>query len=900
MNYPVWESTFWGGGTWIALIAVLHVYISHLAVGGGIFIWLTELKAWRDNDQSLHEYLGRHIWFFVYLSMVFGGVSGVGIWFIIALVHPTATSLLIHNFVFGWAIEWVFFLGEIVALLLYAYRFDRITESTRKSLAFFYALFAWLSLFIINGILSFMLTPGKWITTGNFWDGFLNPTFFPSLFFRTFMACVIAGLFGYVTALRIKDGDVREHLLRYCSKWLIYPLPGVAVTAFWYYRSLPGLVRETAFVLNPQSSHFVYLFVAATIGLFLIGIVMSMRSTRIVQRLAVGLVIIIGLSWIGAFEYTREIARKPFVVGNYLYVNGLKPSAVYQLNQTGVLNAARWVTVKNPQGGDKIAAGKELFNIQCLSCHTIGGVRNDILARIERLTYTGLLSQLTGQGRALGYMPPVAGTAGEKEALATFLAGLSKKPIVSEPQPFTIQPSTTPTRIRDASKDDYVLLVWNDLGMHCLSDCDQSFVFLPPANTLEAQLIQRGPTPQIVGADRYDLTFRVEPGFENPSAHSKFWEFSQSNFGKKLPTNVGLAGLGLSGPFAYEKEKRTYVAKMLPVLPYPDGGGFNPYPMFQVEAKDKQSGKVVASAQVVAGVSTELGCRNCHGGGWRVGGLAGVTKETADNVLRVHDRLNKTDLLKKATSGKPQLCQSCHPDAAVGAKGKAGVMSLAAAMHGWHANYMHAEGSKACGLCHPTDPQGKTRCSRSIHAATGLTCVNCHGTLSDHALSLLKGQADHPAAKRLMKNLLPITVASQAAVKGRSAWVNEPDCLGCHKGFAQPVPQSSGYNHWTKGFDNLFRRSSDDTGLRCTACHGTPHGEYPAMNPYSPMKDNTVPLQYTGKPYPIGSEMRCETCHTKKMSNPIHHENMYRPFRNKKAWEESSAPKRAPSTGKTQ
>jgi hypothetical protein len=41
MNYPVWETTYWGGGTWIAFVAVLHVYIAHLAVGGGLFIWLS-------------------------------------------------------------------------------------------------------------------------------------------------------------------------------------------------------------------------------------------------------------------------------------------------------------------------------------------------------------------------------------------------------------------------------------------------------------------------------------------------------------------------------------------------------------------------------------------------------------------------------------------------------------------------------------------------------------------------------------------------------------------------------------------------------------------------------------------------------------------------------------------
>jgi len=102
MNYPIWLLPTTGGGLLIAIIAITHVVISHLAVGGGLFLVLTERKAHRDNDKGLLAYVKAHTWFFVLLTMVFGGVSGVGIWFIIGLVNPAATSMLIHNFVFGW------------------------------------------------------------------------------------------------------------------------------------------------------------------------------------------------------------------------------------------------------------------------------------------------------------------------------------------------------------------------------------------------------------------------------------------------------------------------------------------------------------------------------------------------------------------------------------------------------------------------------------------------------------------------------------------------------------------------------------------------------------------------------------------------------------------------------
>jgi hypothetical protein len=42
MNYPVWEVPYWGGGMLIGIIAIAHVFIAHFAVGGGLFLPLTE------------------------------------------------------------------------------------------------------------------------------------------------------------------------------------------------------------------------------------------------------------------------------------------------------------------------------------------------------------------------------------------------------------------------------------------------------------------------------------------------------------------------------------------------------------------------------------------------------------------------------------------------------------------------------------------------------------------------------------------------------------------------------------------------------------------------------------------------------------------------------------------
>ena len=878
MNYPVWELTKIGGGSLIAIIAILHVFISHLAVGGGLFLWLTDLKGFRENNPLIHEYVKKHTWFFLLLTMVFGGVTGVGIWFIIALINPAATSVLIHNFVFGWAIEWVFFIGEIVALLLYHYKFESLTRKARLQISFFYFLFAWLSLAVIDGIVSFMLTPGRWIETRDFWDGFLNPTYFSSLFFRTSMCMMIAGMFGYITTVFLKKSDFRHTMMKYNSKWLIYPLPFLIICGAWYFYSIPEAIRTTAFNMNPQTYLYVLTLLAGTAILFVLGIIGMVRASLSFQRILTFFVIVIGLIWMGGFEYTREISRRPYVIGQYMYSTSITRDQIPDIDKSGFLPKAKWSAIKEITPENRILAGKELFNLQCLSCHTIDGFRNNIKTRLEPYTYLGIISLLTGQGKILNYMPPFAGTSAEKEALGVYLTTeVMKKKTDGEP-PLT--PTDSPAEEIpefDRENNDYILLVWNDLGMHCISDSDQWFVILPPANNLEAQLIKRGDVPKLV--EDVTLKYEVEPGFENSAGHIDFWKYAESNFGAKLEKNIGLHGNGLKGIFKYNSSRNSFIAEAIPIAPYKDDGSYNAYPTFTVRAINLE-GKELVKTRVVTPVSTEMGCLNCHEGEWRVDNTSGIDSTTAKNLLEVHDRLNKTTLMKDAINGKPKLCQSCHADPALNAKGNDEVLNLAAAMHGWHANYMPFNDARACVKCHPASKNGNTRCLRGIHNSANMTCINCHGTMQEHALSLLRHEENKPAAQSLMQNLKPTSVDTASSVKPRMPWVNEPSCLGCHTEYNKPDKDATGFNTWNKEFDELYRMRTDVAGIRCEACHGATHAIYPAINPFSRDRDNIQPLQYEKSSYPIGSNMDCLICHKDDIDDStIHHKNMKRMFR---------------------
>ncbi len=836
MNYPIWELTTIGGGTLIALIAVLHVYISHLAVGGGMFIWLTDLMGYRHNSADIHAYVKRHTKFFLLLTMVFGGMSGVGIWFIISLVHPAATSKLIHLFVFGWAIEWVFFAGEIVALLVYHYYFDELGRKARLNIAFLYALFAWLSLVVIAGIVSFMLTPGDWLQTNSFWDGIFNPSYLPSVAFRSFAAAMFAGLFGYVTSVRMPSGKFRDKMIRYCSKWLFFPAIGLSLSGVWYYFAVPTTARVTTFVQNSDTGHFVTAFVLGSVLIMMLGLVLSLRAGRKLQYVATGALILVGLVWMGGFEYIREIARKPYVIYDVMYSNSILVEDVPRFNEEGVLPNAKWSATGTIDTSDVIASGKELFNLQCLSCHTVGGIRMDIKPLLEPYTSDGVRSLLTGMGKINTYMPQFIGTDDEREAMWHYLVREVKGVAAEKPQPVAGPAASIASSKSDIDSSKYVLLAWtrgrlSPIGLG---------VVKPNTIRLEAQLIGRGDN---IGVITEDVTLSY-PGQRSMELDEDTWTYFVEN---------------LIAPSSLRIDQ--HMGTTLPAMrPHPSSRQ-----LIGIWAVDSDGNQLAHTS--VPQTLTEFGCTNCHAG------------SNTTSILALHDRLSGTDLLDQALDGNSQNCLDCHSDNSTDRIGVDNLLGFSASMHGWHANYMVDTGDSACTTCHPSERTGRDSFYRGVHSIAGVTCVDCHGTMDEHSLALLKNGADKPGAARLMRHLTPSEDWTLDDIEPRQPWVNMPNCLVCHVDYEQPEEGVSAFNEWTTDPEELWSARADDAGIRCAACHGSVHALYPERSQGRGNLANLQPQQYQGKPYAIGEGDACAVCHMQEMEDPIHHDNMHRDAR---------------------
>ena len=478
MNYPFWVVPIIGSGWVIGIIAIIHILISHFAVGGGFYLVLAERRAVKLGKSDWLEYIKKHSNFFLLLTVVAGAMTGVGIWFSIGLTSPEATSSLIHNFVLGWAAEWTFFLTEISAILVYYYTWNKVSQKIHLKIGWIYAIAAWMSLFIINGILTFMLYPGEtWLAaagTGKeasaFWSAFFNPGSFPSLVFRTLICLALAGVFALITGSRIdakKEGALKEDVIKWSAKWLMPAFLLLPFAAIWYFYSIPAANRSLfkrgvstigQGIFTQITRDTVALIVAAIIS-FILVYFLAWKQPRAISTGQAIIILLSAFTIIAAFEHIREMARKPFVIGGYMYANGTRVSEKDHFNKNGYLTNSIWAkdkekafwlsidttSIDNPEKDllslnsmkDSnsehkkfiLRRGELMFQGQCMVCHTIDGYRpmlRLLRGRDKSSIYTMMTILYDSKTDSIyrAFMPPLVGTKGEILSLVEYLNSL--------------------------------------------------------------------------------------------------------------------------------------------------------------------------------------------------------------------------------------------------------------------------------------------------------------------------------------------------------------------------------------------------------------------------------------------------------------------------------------------
>lgn len=439
MNYPLWVVPYLGGTWVVGIISIIHVYISHFAVGGGIFLALAEELAYRRNDNRMYDFLKQHSRFFLLLTTVAGAVTGVGIWFSISLVNPDGIHSLIQSFTLAWAEEYLFFVAELATAFAYYYTWDRLPRDKHLLLARCYAIFSVFTLVIINGILTFMLTPGKWLTTHNWMDGVFNPTYFPSLCIRLLIMLAIAGMYALITSSMIKESKFRTVMVRYAAKWLLPVFMLGPLATIWFLTQVPQASIDTVFT-GIQSSgvgNFSVLTRALYLSLVLSGTILLfaffgpyLNPKAFTFRIAV-LFLICGLAATASTEWMREMLRKPYVIYNYLYSNGLHKADLEAVTHSGYLQQSKWAKAVAEECRSDSDRGEAIFRFQCMSCHTLDGYRSmrRLLGTRDEDAIVNFLNILRStdpqKNSYFGIMPPLAANDAELKNLAAYLASLN-------------------------------------------------------------------------------------------------------------------------------------------------------------------------------------------------------------------------------------------------------------------------------------------------------------------------------------------------------------------------------------------------------------------------------------------------------------------------------------------
>jgi mono/diheme cytochrome c family protein len=382
----------------MALVAIPHVIVSHFAIGGGLLIVVTETLAVRRDDPELRELARRSSLVLILVSTVFGAISGVGIWVVAGLISPATISALIHTYVWGWAIEWVFFILEIVAALVYYSTWDKISKGAHLLVGWLYFIGAYLSLVVINGIITFMLTPGRWLETRAFWDGFFNPTYWPSLVLRTGIVILMATAFMVFPALKA-SATRRAGVLRYLGWWLV----GGALLSYagyrWWEAVLPETVRnlfsgaEPALAALAATRSFALWSLTAAMILGLVILIVAPRLARAATALIMAAT---AFAFFGGYERLREGTRKPFLIHSHMFSNGLLVGDIETVNDEGILARSGWVA---RGADDSLTIGRQVFRAQCASCHTLDGYQS---IRRALPTFGDVMAVVTDQPRGAG------------------------------------------------------------------------------------------------------------------------------------------------------------------------------------------------------------------------------------------------------------------------------------------------------------------------------------------------------------------------------------------------------------------------------------------------------------------------------------------------------------------
>jgi mono/diheme cytochrome c family protein len=448
LDFPVFHTDFFGNRMLIAFIAIGHVVVNHaLAVGAMPLVTVLEWRAYRRRDEAWDRLAYRILFVCFIITTSVGALTGVGIWFSAALVNPAAIGSLIRVFFMAWLTEWVVFVVEvclIVAYFLTWHKWGKKHKRLHIGLGAVLSISSWLTMAIIVAILGFMMHSGQWTEDRSFFSAVLNPVYLPQLVFRTPLALAAAGLFVLflIPFLTKRDDPIRPAAIRWVATWTLAWVPLCWAGGWWYWSVIPDWMQQlhpVALTTMEFGTWYrqVVIFLGASVATIVAVLAWGICFPRWLPRFALVVPFLLVVGLLGYYERAREFIRKPYVIHEYMYANGIRVADYPLLKEQGILKQATYVAHREVTETNKLVCGEDVFRLSCTRCHTTRGV-NGAMQKFENLYGHGPWEpedvKLTIRTMHVSrpYMPPFPGNEAELDALAHYLCSLQKYPASSQ------------------------------------------------------------------------------------------------------------------------------------------------------------------------------------------------------------------------------------------------------------------------------------------------------------------------------------------------------------------------------------------------------------------------------------------------------------------------------------
>ncbi len=417
INFP-----FTGNSLIMALVILTHVFFAFVATGGLALAFASEWIGYRKNS-AFHDRFASGYVKFLSSMMKLNGVLGVAIVILLVGLFPVFTTRLYNIFFWPLMLEVAIFMVLMASSIAY-----RLTWKTMANKGLHIAIgglaaASAAAALVINAAWAFMLTPGGYFNDPSLLKAVFNPSMAAS-YLHLLIPCVInAAMFAYIYALsRLRKADAADApyyswLADYCGTIFAFGIFLQPLSGLHYLFTLKS-VNPAIFdsIVTGGVARFFWPMVGLGSVAITASIIYLLSHKKRRAVLLVG-----GIAALTAFSfggYTRERARKPYLIYGHMYMTGAlvaapgKTAAVTPKIETA---SAKIIAVK-------MSVKEALDKYSCLACHsykgeggTFGQVLDGPLAKLSKAELKNILKT------PVETMPPFNGTDAELDAFVNAL-----------------------------------------------------------------------------------------------------------------------------------------------------------------------------------------------------------------------------------------------------------------------------------------------------------------------------------------------------------------------------------------------------------------------------------------------------------------------------------------------